>query len=346
MTTKVKLRQRAVTKGRLSLYLDYYPAIINPKTGKRSRKEFLNIYILEKPKTALEKQSNKEKQQLAEQIRQRRENDVNKPEIYNAFEAEQLRIKEIGDRNFLEYFLLLAQKRIGSNHATWMSAYNYLKAFTNNHLQFKDVNKKFCNDYKEYLLSAKSIRYKTSKLSQNSAAAYFMKFKVALKQAYREGLLTIDINSQFDMIKPIETKRNFLTIEELNTLAKTEFEHNVVKQAALFSALTGLRFSDIKKLVWEEVREDEKGYSIQFVQQKTKGVEFLPISEQAFRLLGERRKDKDIVFVGLNYLACQNKSFKDWIKRAGVGRDITFHVARHVILSFCLKISKLQKSFS
>jgi integrase len=51
-----------------------------------------------------------------------------------------------------------------------------------------------------------------------------------------------------------------------------------LKRAALFSALTGLRFSDIKNLVWGELEYIEgNGYFIKFKQQKTKGVEMMPI---------------------------------------------------------------------
>ena len=60
-----------------------------------------------------------------------------------------------------------------------------------------------------------------------------------------------------------------------------------MKTAALFSALTGLRFSDIEKLIWSELEFIEgNGYFIKFKQQKTKAVEMMPISEQAFGLLG------------------------------------------------------------
>ena len=58
-----------------------------------------------------------------------------------------------------------------------------------------------------------------------------------------------------------------------------------------FSALTGLRFSDIKNLIWDELEYIEgNGYFIQFKKQKTKGVEMIPISEQAYNLLGESKE--------------------------------------------------------
>ena len=45
--TTVTLRQRPIRNGRISLYLDYYPAVRNPKTMKLSRREYLGFYIYE-----------------------------------------------------------------------------------------------------------------------------------------------------------------------------------------------------------------------------------------------------------------------------------------------------------
>ena len=46
--TNVTLRQKPLHNDRMSLYLDYYPAIRNPYTMKMSRREFLGIYIYAK----------------------------------------------------------------------------------------------------------------------------------------------------------------------------------------------------------------------------------------------------------------------------------------------------------
>jgi len=83
MAVKVKLLQKKISGGRKTLYLDFYPAIISLKTGKETRREFLGLYIHEKPKNAIEKQYNAEQLKLAEAIRQQKENTHNKPEIYN-----------------------------------------------------------------------------------------------------------------------------------------------------------------------------------------------------------------------------------------------------------------------
>ena len=346
MAIKVKLRHKPISGKRLSLYLDFYPAISHPETGESTRREFLGLYIfdkakspIDKAKSPIDKQHNKETLQLAEQIRLKRENHLNKPEIYTGYEKEQLKIKELGEQNFVEYFKMLADKRKASNHDNWISAYNYLETFTNGKLKFADLNEKFCNAFKEYLLTIKSNRSSKTTLSQNSAVSYFNKLKATIKQAYKDGYLQNDLNGKIEPIKQAETRRNFLTIEELNSLAKTECNNPLLKRAALFSALTGLRFSDIKKLVWGEINySKEQGYFIQFTQQKTKGVEVLPISKQAYNLLGEPKESTIKVFEGLIYSAYENKHLYQWIGAAGITKNITFHCFRHTFAT--LQLSK------
>jgi site-specific recombinase XerC len=184
----------------------------------------------------------------AKQISQQRQDYLNKPEIYSSFEREQLRIKELGEHSFLQYFKQLTDKRKASNHDNWASANNYLKSFANESLRFADLNEGFFNEFKDYLLTTKSNKSSKVTLSRNSAASYFLKLKAALKQAFIDGYLQTDLNAKIKPIKQDETHRNFLTIEELNNLVKIDCQNPLIKNAALFSALTGLRFSDIEKL--------------------------------------------------------------------------------------------------
>ncbi|MBK9504756.1 MAG: site-specific integrase [Bacteroidetes bacterium] len=337
MTTKVKLRQKKISGDRQSLYLDFYPAIPHPKTGEPTRREFLKLYLFDKAKSPIDKQHNKETLQIAEAMRQKKENQLNKPEIYTDFEKGQLKIREQGERNFLEYFKALANKRKASNFDNWASAYKYLLAYTNGSLRFSDLNEKFCNGFRDYLLTTKSNKSIKTKLAQNSAVSYFNKFKATLKQAYKDGYLGYDLNSKIEQIKSAETRRNYLTIEELNKLNKTECQNPLLKRAAIFSAMTGLRFSDIQKMEWDEIEYvNGQGYIIHFKQQKTKGIEELPISEQAFGLLGERPDTGGKVFEGLEYSAYQNKHLYQWIGAAGITKDITFHCFRHTFATLQL----------
>ena len=102
------------------------------------------------------------------------------------------------------------------------------------------------------------------------------------------------------------------------------------KKAALFSSLTGLRFSDIQKLTWSEVNQSKEGKTfLRFRQQKTKGIEMHPINEDAVVLMGDRKDSKTIVFEGLKYSAYHNKDLYQWIGLAGIEKKITFHCFRH-----------------
>lgn len=330
MAIKVSLRQKAISNNRQSLYLDFYPAIPHPKTGKPTRREFLGMYISDKPKHPIDKQSNKETLLLAEQIRQKKENFLNKPEIYSEYEKEQLKKKEQNEYNFLDYFQRLIDKRTGSNADNWTAALNYLKVFSKDTLKVGDLNERFCNEFKEYLLNAYSLKRKNTKLANNTALSYFNKFKAALKQAYKDDVLSFDLNSKVSPIKEAETKKEFLKIEEVNLLANTPCKNEQLKRVALFSILTGLRFSDIKKLSWDEIELiKDHGYIIKFQQQKTKRIETLPISEQAYKLLGKEGESSELIFKGLSYSATISKELKEWTAAAGIDKKITFHCFRH-----------------
>lgn len=90
-------------------------------------------------------------------------------------------------------------------------------------------------------------------MSQNTAATYFSIFKAALKQAFVDGYLTIDLFAKVKGIQEQESRREHLTVEELNTLAATDCDRPILKRAALF-----LRHCDIQK--------DGENYRLNFTQ--------------------------------------------------------------------------------
>ncbi len=340
--TNVSLRVKKIANAKESLYLDFYPPITNPTTGKPTRREFLGLYLYsesimdEKGKVKkiklnpIDKLLNKETKELAENIKAKRMLEVQRGDY--GFLS-----KDVHQQNFIDYCNVIASKHSPRNQDVWNCAIYYIEQFGGKFLRFSDLNVKFCKDFTEYLLSAKRIRSRKLPISQNTALAYQNKFKAALKQAFEEGILKTNLSAQFDRIKEPESSRDFLTMEELNRLANTECTLPLLKTAALFSALTGLRFSDIQKMVWSEVQETteliddikKKLYYIRFTQQKTKGVEMLPISEQAFTMLGQRGKQDENVFEGLQYSAFVNFHLKRWLINANIGKNITFHCFRH-----------------
>lgn len=336
MAIKVKLRQKSISGNRQSLYLDFYPAIPHPEKGKPTRREFLGMYLFDKAKNPIDKQHNKETLQLAEQIRQKRENHLNKPEIYTGYELEQKRIKELGDQDFVAYFKTLADKRKASNFDNWVSAYNYLKSFTKGSLKFSNLDEKFCNDFRDYLLTTKSNKSSKRTLSQNSAVSYFNKLKATLKQAYKDGYLQTNLNSKIECIETKETIKQTLTIEELNILAKSECKNPLLKKAVLFSALTGMPYKEMENLKWEQIEVSKSfGIRIKMIRQKTGKPYLINISEQAFNLLGDRKEPTERVFEGID-----NRDryyfFPLWLAESGIKKNMTFHDLRHTY--GCLQI--------
>lgn len=51
MISKVYLRKKKISKGKVSLYLDFYPPILIPGTNRTTRRYFLNVHLPEKPKS-------------------------------------------------------------------------------------------------------------------------------------------------------------------------------------------------------------------------------------------------------------------------------------------------------
>ncbi|MGY3055656.1 hypothetical protein ACVWYG_003877 [Pedobacter sp. UYEF25] len=68
---KILLKERKLKDNKISLYLEYYKGSTTDKDGKRAHMrdtEFLQLYLVANPKTALDKKQNKETLALAENI--------------------------------------------------------------------------------------------------------------------------------------------------------------------------------------------------------------------------------------------------------------------------------------
>lgn len=322
---RVTLRQKN-QGGKISLYLDYY------NKGKR-KSEYLRLYLNPKPKTKEEKDVNRKTLQLAETICAQRQIEIQN----GAFGfGNQERLKG----SVLVYMRLLQNKKRSSlgNFGNWDSMIKHLESFTTENTSFLQLDRQFVENFKSYLDSEAKTKSNNS-LSQNSKYSYFNKFRAALKQAVKDGIMIKNPSDGVVAFKQGESERDYLTLEELQAAANTECEIPQLKRAFIFSCLTGLRWSDIQKLVWSEMQQSEKmGYYIRFTQKKTKGTETLPISKQAFELLGERKDTNEIVFKGLKYSAWHNLRLQQWIMKAGITKKITFHCARHTYATLQLSM--------
>jgi integrase len=101
----------------------------------------------------------------------------------------------------------------------------------------------------------------------------------------------------------------------------------VLKAASLFSCLTGLRFSDILALRWENFETyPDGGHCIRLRTEKTDAEALNPISQEAYELCGD--KSEGSVFKGFKKTMLQTVLPK-WLQAAGITKKITFHCFRH-----------------
>jgi len=271
---------------------------------------------------------------FADGVRSIRQKEYDNADLYTEKEAELAVQNQRQQIDFIEYFSKVSKDRHRNSSQSiivnWNRVGELLKLFTNNQpFPFAQVNLSKAEEFRRFMLSAPCGGKKTGTVSHNTAATYYSIFKAGLKQAFIDGYLTIDISAKIKGIQDQESRREHLSVEELNILAETPCDRPILKRAALFSALTGVRHCDIQKLKWKEIQVVGEQVRLNFTQQKTKGVEYMPISEQAYELCGEPGKPEQLVFEDLPDPSWISGPLKRWIKSAGITRNITFHCFRH-----------------
>ena len=324
---QITLKEKTLKSGKTSLYIEYYKGSTVNEKGKRvhlREVEYLKLYLNGNPETDIEKKENEENLKLANNILTVRRSDYLQGR-FNIQDRTKLK------KPFLEYYKELAWEKRKSvkNYGVWMSALKHLKICVRPKLIFEEVDEDFVKRVRSYF--EKEAKTKSNlPISQNSRYTYFNKFKACLRSAFDEGYTTVNYAKKAKGFKMGETQREYLTTEELQRLISTPCKYQVLKNAFIFSCLTGLRWSDCNKLTWADVRDEgENQYRLNYRQEKTGSVEYLYISKQARELLGERKGQSERVFVGLKYSAVYNNEIVRWCNRAGVFKHITFHSARH-----------------
>lgn len=315
---RVTLRERLYEKtGRIALYLDFYPPIRDPRTMKQTRREYLGLYLYAKPTCDALVEYNKEIREKALGICCMRQTSLINEEM-GFMDHNKKKM------DFMPYF----KQHVDKKGDKWISVYKHFENFTGGKCTFGDLTVEFCQKFQLYLTNAAPLKRPKQKMCKNTVAAFWCTFRAMLKQAYLDKYLRENINDYLDALKTEDVHKEYLTQEEVIKLANTPCEYPVLKQASLFSCLTGLRISDILKLRWEEVQiAPDDGYCLRFASQKTDRNVNIPIGAQAYELLGERGEGK--VFKGLKRCWTQGP-LKKWLAEAGItNKHITFHCFRH-----------------
>ncbi len=320
---KATLRARLIENGaRESLRLDIYPPAPHPETGRLTRWVNLGLYLHVNPRTTAARQENKETLTLANAIQAK---------IQLQLQAGQYGFLIKSNHTAADFFAYY-KKYVESKDCAPRTTSNYkatllhLNSFNGTRpLYLSDINKKFIEDFRAFLLARMRI---------NTASGVFTNFRTVLNQAYRDGLLKSRITELVPCIGQEQTKFVYLTQDELNILYRTPCKSATLKKAALFSAMTGMRFSDLRYLEWSDLQKDDSGYFVYFKQQKTGGLNYLPVSDHAYTLLGT--PGKGILFPMLKSHIYGSPYFRRWINASGIEKHVTFHTFRHTFATLQL----------
>ncbi|NDK56812.1 tyrosine-type recombinase/integrase [Pontibacter fetidus] len=302
----VRLREKKLSNGNLSLYLDYYQA------GKRQY-EFLKLYLIAKPKNTLDRQSNQTTLELANRIKAKRTEEV----YLGTFD---LKGKNQGAADFVQYYQAYVKAYAKSDYNTMAACFKRFKDFLKDtyakeRLLCKELTPNLILGFKDYL---------ESKQTGEGPQTYFSRFKKVVKHGIRENLFPHYPLPENVKFKGSGMNKGILSLDEISTLAKTQCGNDTIKRAFLFACNTGLRFGDIKALQWQDIN----GTELAIKQNKTQQIHRLRLNQNALKLIGERNSAKELVFV-LPSFEGSVKTINNWAKRAGIDKRITWHSARH-----------------
>lgn len=328
--SNVKLRAKALRNNRQTLFLDYYPPLLNPATGKSTRFVCLKLYLFTKPENDFQRKHNKQTLITANTVCAQRQIELQNRRFGLVSEHER-------EASFIDVYRQVARQRRQGVHDQWEMSLRYFIAFCGREIILPELTDYLCEDFKNYLLSGPGIARYGRPIKRNTAASYFAKFRAVLRVLYRKRLIPIDLHSMVDPIRPKETHKERLTMEEFRLLANTATDSELMKCAAMFSGLTGLRWSDVSTLKWFNIRGRFGSFEIQFSQEKTESAEVLPISDQAYSYLGDRGAGGELLFPGLVYSRLKS-FFTKWLSDAGIDKNITFHSFRHTFATLQLEV--------
>lgn len=330
----VRIREKVLDGGTISLYLDMY------YKGNR-KKEGLKLYII--PGTsATAKLQNKNTRMLAEQIKAQRILDIQKDGLVD---WEKLKRSRTTLLSWLEVFVTCDEKLSPSGVRPTRNAKDrvkeYLTSIGKPDLLLSEVDKEFCRGFVAFLRTCKIYKGKKT-MSDTTARLLMYRVIEAMNKAVVEGLIPSNPFKALDSKEKPKIKnarREFLTVEELKVLIKTPCRYDIVKKAFLFSCFTGLRYSDMKSLKWSEIHTtaDGKACYIEHRQVKTKKTVTIPLSDEALRWMPEQIEGIDQVFHELKFSPNTVEDvLKKWMKDCNIDKHITYHCSRHTAATLAI----------
>ena len=332
-----KLKEKVMSDGNISLYLDYYLGRVNVRdelTGEikskvQRKREFLHLTLLAKPRTPFERQSNKDTLELARKIRAEREQELLE-------RGKGYRIKK-ADINFLDYFQNYIGNYTKKDVRMVRLAYNRFCDF----LRVTPEYNRFAQRIKPEQIDRDMVmtfaEYLNSRSRGEGANSLFARFKKVIKYAVEHDVMHKNpCTGVVIKVDVHQLKKEILSLEEISKLLATQDErqNQNIRRAFLFCLFTGLRFCDVKDLTFANV--DFANRLLKFEQSKTKGHSsssgvVIPLDDGRLKLIGEPTQPDnrdELIFPLPSYTMCL-KSVNRWVKSAGINKHISWHCARH-----------------
>lgn len=304
----VILRKRKNSDGTTSLRLDIF------HNGQRTIETLKNLK-LSKVSNIQDREENKRLLQQAEAIKVARAAELEANNYNLITDAGKKTIITVWMQSYIDSYT----KKDKRNMQGALSRFEgFLGEIKRVGLTFGNLNALTIEDFIDYL---------ENKSTGEGASSYYNRFKKMLRHAYRKKLMKENVLDFVERkAKGKAKKKDTLTLEELKKLSDTVTTSGEVKRAFLFSCVTGLRWIDIKNILWQNVNIPNKIMSVQ--QSKTGEVVTTPLNDTAIKLLGKEGKSKEKIF-DLPTANGANKTVKAWVKRAKINKNITWHNARH-----------------
>lgn len=326
----VRLRSKKLANGSESLYLDIY------RNGKRSY-EFLKLYL--HPETDPQiKMLNNETMKAANTIKMERILEIthNEAGLKHTSSRSRMLLKDW----MQTYYDDMVRK--GARCLRLLKSTMKLLGQYNDKVTMREVDRNFCIGFMNFLQYDYKTRWGTS-LTPKSASDYAGYLSSALNAAVREDVIGENPFMQLtakEKIQVPESKREFLTLDEIKSLIATDCPREDVKRAYLFACFCGLRFGDVAGMKWGDITLDGDQWRITVIMQKTTTPLYQPLSESAMNWLPERGNatSEDTVFKTLPALTRINAILKEWAKSAGITKHISFHTSRHSFATMMLTL--------
>ncbi|GAB6013048.1 site-specific integrase [Viscerimonas tarda] len=207
-------------------------------------------------------------------------------------------------------------------------------------INIKEINHSFLCDFEIYLKTIHSCK-------QNTTVQFMQRLRTIILTAKSNGWIHADpyANYQYHTEK---TERAFLSEQELEGIMQKKFSVKrlePVRDLFVFSCFTGLAYIDVFNLRENNIRTSfDENLWIIGKRVKTDVTYRVPLLEIPKMIIDKYKKtlsNEKLLPVIINQK--MNAYLKEIADLCGIDKILSFHVARHSILSFRLKTSRLQE---